>query len=58
MATDSEDSQRMAAPGAEILVALGRIESRLGMIEVRQRRIEEEILAAERRHSQLALIEG
>jgi F0F1-type ATP synthase membrane subunit b/b' len=52
MATDSEGSWRIDDPGDEILAALERIERRLEMLEGRQRRIEEEILAAERRHSE------
>jgi F0F1-type ATP synthase membrane subunit b/b' len=52
MATDSEGSRRIDDPGSEILAALDRIERRLEMLEGRQRRIEEEILAAERRHTE------
>ena len=52
MATDSEVSRRIDNPGSEILTALDRIERRLERLEGRQRRIEEEILAAERRHTE------
>jgi hypothetical protein len=49
---NSEGSRRINDPGGEILAALDRIERRLEMLEGRQRRIEEEILAAERRHTE------
>ncbi len=51
MSEETASSQHIDDPGGEILTALGRIERHLQMIESRQRRIEEEILAAESRHS-------